>query len=405
MSEPGQGTFLSANAPAGISLLGATGSIGSSTLDVVARHPDRFTVEVLTANSRVDELLALCVRFKPQLAVIANPALETALRQAIAQAGLSTEVMAGPQGLVAAAQWPSANIVVCAVVGAAGLPGTLAAAHAGKRILLANKEAVVCAGSLLMAAVKAGGAQLLPVDSEHNAIYQCLQGSSDRQGVRRLILTASGGPFRLRQNFADITPDEACAHPNWVMGRKISVDSATLMNKGLEVIEASTLFSMPHSVIDVVVHPQSVIHSMVEFGDGSVLAQMGTPDMRTPIAHCLGYPGRIDSGSARLDFFALSNLTFEAPNLQRFPCLRLAYESLAAGQSASIVLNAANEIAVQAFLDKQIAFLDIARVIEEALTYIQEPDPHTIDEVLFIDALARRDALERVKVAPLAGRI
>jgi 1-deoxy-D-xylulose-5-phosphate reductoisomerase len=392
MSEP-PFTMPDAVTPVGVCVLGATGSIGASTLDVVSRHPERFRIQVLTANDRVDALFDLCVQHRPSLAVVANPLLQGQLRQRLDQAGLPhIQVLGGAEGLVQAAQWPDAQVVVAAIVGAAGLPATLAAARAGKRILLANKEAIVCAGSLLMAAVQQGGAQLLPVDSEHNAIHQCLEGATERQGVRRLILTASGGPFRLRQDFSDITPEQACAHPNWVMGRKISVDSATLMNKGLEVIEASALFAMPPSLIDVVVHPQSVIHSMVEFGDGSVLAQMGTPDMRTPIAHCLGYPSRIESGSARLDFFGLGALTFEKPDLNRFPCLRLAYQALEAGQAASIVLNAANEIAVQAFLDRQLAFVGIAQLIETCLGAVVADNPGSVDDILDLDARARQHA-------------
>jgi 1-deoxy-D-xylulose-5-phosphate reductoisomerase len=268
---------------------------------------------------------------------------------------------------------------------------TLGAARAGKRLLLANKEAIVCAGSLLMDAVREGGAELLPVDSEHNAIHQCLVGAADRgRDVRRLVLTASGGPFRTRHDLGDITPDEACAHPNWVMGRKISVDSATLMNKGLEVIEASWLFGFSPDRIDVVIHPQSVIHSMVEFGDGSVLAQLGTPDMRTPIAYCLGFPERVTSGSSTLDFLTLGALTFEAPDLRRFPCLALAYTALRRGPAASIGVNAANEIAVEAFLAKQLPFLRIAALIEETLERMPGAPPKTIEDVLALDALARR---------------
>jgi 1-deoxy-D-xylulose-5-phosphate reductoisomerase len=280
--------------------------------------------------------------------------------------------------------------VIAAIVGAAGLLPTLAAARAGKRLLLANKEAIVCAGALLMQAVQAGGAQLLPVDSEHNAIHQCLAGAGERaRNVRRLVLTASGGPFRTREDLAGITPDEAVAHPNWVMGRKISVDSATLMNKGLEVIEASWLFGFAPDLIDVVIHPQSVIHSMVEFGDGSVVAQLGTPDMRTPIAYCLGFPDRIDSGSARLDFLALKALTFEAPDRKRFPCLQLAYEVLDRGPAASIALNAANEIAVEAFLQERLSFEAIAQVIESTLEHAATEAPGDVDGVVELDRQAR----------------
>ncbi|BAP88679.1 1-deoxy-D-xylulose 5-phosphate reductoisomerase [Burkholderiales bacterium GJ-E10] len=391
----------------GVSILGATGSIGASTLDVIARHPDRFRVIALTAQSRVDELARLCVRFRPRLAVIGDAAREGALRDALRAAGLAdgaVEVRSGPGALVEAAQCEDAQIVVAAIVGAAGLLPSIAAARAGKRLLLANKESVVCAGALLLDAVRTGGATLLPVDSEHNAIHQCLAGAVSANGsaegsaaVRRLILTASGGPFRQRRDFAGITPEEACAHPNWSMGRKISVDSATLMNKGLEVIEASWLFGFGRDRIDVVVHPQSVIHSMVEFGDGSVLAQLGTPDMRTPIAYCLGYPERIESGSPRLDFLRLGALQFEAPDLERFPCLGLAYRALAAGPAASITLNAANEVAVNAFLERRLSFLGIAATIECTLDALQAAAPASVEEVLEIDAWARSVAEKAVR--------
>ena len=388
---------MSEHAPQGVSVLGATGSIGASTLDVISRHPERFTVRALTAHARLPELLALCRQHQPQLAVIADTALEPALRDGLQSAGLATRAASGMAGLLAAAELPEAPIVVAAIVGAAGLRPTIAAARAGKRLLLANKEAIVCAGTLLLEAVRAGGASLLPVDSEHNAIHQCLAGAPPGgAGVRRLLLTASGGPFRQRQDFAGITPEQACAHPNWVMGRKISVDSATLMNKGLEVIEASWLFGFSRAQIDVVVHPQSVIHSMVEFTDGSVLAQMGTPDMRTPIAYCLGLPERLASGSEPLDFLRVPALSFEAPDLQRFACLALAYAALDAGPVASIVLNAANEVAVQAFLDRRLAFAGIAGLIAGTLEAVHATEPSSIDAVMDIDAHARRVALGRL---------
>jgi 1-deoxy-D-xylulose-5-phosphate reductoisomerase len=376
----------------GVSILGATGSIGASALDVLARHPERFEVVALTAHRKVAELAQLCVRHRPRLAVIGEPTLEPALRDALRQAGADARlrVASGPGGLLEAAGAEGADIVVAAIVGAAGLLPTLAAARAGRRLLLANKEAIVCAGSLLLEAVRAGGASLLPLDSEHNAIHQCLAGAAGHAGLQRLVLTASGGPFRERRDFSGITPEQACAHPNWRMGPKISVDSATLMNKGLEVIEASWLFQVGRERIDVVVHPQSVIHSMVEFGDGSVLAQLGTPDMRTPIAYALGYPGRIDSGSARLDFLRQPALTFEAPDLERFPCLRLAYEALAAGPVASIVLNAANEVAVQAFLERRLPFAGIAPLIAATLERAAAAAPDSVEAVLQIDAHARR---------------
>jgi len=377
----------------GIAILGATGSIGKSALDVVARHPDRFRVVALTANASVDALVALCTRFRPDYAVIADSACERALRDGLAAAGLRTRGLAGAEALSTAATAPGVDTVIAAIVGAAGLVPTLAAARAGRRILLANKEAIVCAGALLMDAVRAGEAQLLPLDSEHSAIHQCLAGAGDRRAdVRRLILTASGGPFRTRSDLGDVTPEQACAHPNWVMGRKISVDSATLMNKGLEIIEANCLFGFAPTQIDVVVHPQSVVHSMVEFIDGSVLAQLGTPDMRTPLAYALGFPQRVASGSDTLDFMKLGALTFEAPDRERFPCLRLAYDALRAGPSACIWLNAANEVAVEAFLARRLSFLGIARVIESTLEQAPLQAPRSIDEVLQGDTLARRRA-------------
>lgn len=377
----------------GVVLLGATGSIGASSLDVIARHPDRFDVIALTAQSKVDALADLCLRFRPKVAVIADPARESELRQALVARGLATDARAGAAALAEVAADPRAHTVIAAIVGAAGLLPTLAAARAGKRLLLANKEAIVCAGSLLMDAVRDGGAELLPVDSEHNAIHQCLVGAADRaRDVRRLVLTASGGPFRTRADVSAVTPEEAVAHPNWVMGRKISVDSATLMNKGLEVIEASWLFGFAPDRIDVVIHPQSVIHSMVEFGDGSVLAQLGTPDMRTPIAYCLGFPERVESGSSALDFLSLKALTFEAPDLARFPCLRLAYAALRSGPAASIAVNAANEVAVEAFLDRRLPFPGIAAVIEDTLAAAGTTVPASIDEVIAQDAAARSRA-------------
>jgi 1-deoxy-D-xylulose-5-phosphate reductoisomerase len=395
----------------GITILGATGSIGSSSLDVIARHPQRFRVFALTAQSKVDALVDLCARFAPEVAVIGDRALEAQLRAALQARGLTTTARSGAQALAEVAADERAPIVIAAIVGAAGLLPTISAARAGKRLLLANKEAVVCAGSLLMEAVRAGGAQLLPVDSEHNAIHQCLVGAADHaRDVRRLILTASGGPFRARFDLSAITPDEACAHPNWVMGRKISVDSATLMNKGLEVIEASWLFGFAPERIDVVIHPQSVIHSMVEFGDGSVLAQMGTPDMRTPIAYCLGFPERVESGSSTLDFLKVAALTFEAPDSSRFPCLQLAYRALSSGPAASIAVNAANEVAVEAFLSHRLPFARIAAVIEETLNQTPMCRPTAVDDVISLDAQARQcaaaligRALHPMPVAPLAN--
>jgi 1-deoxy-D-xylulose-5-phosphate reductoisomerase len=391
MSAPanGEGRTRACAAPAGVCVLGATGSIGASTLDVLARHPDRFRVTALSAHSRVDELVALCARHRPALAVIGDEGRLSSLREALAREGLPVRALAGRSGLVEAAQDPGTSTVVAAIVGAAGLESALAAARAGKRLLLANKESIVCAGALLLAAVREGGGVLLPVDSEHSAIHQCLAGG---RAARRLVLTASGGPFRTRADLSAVTPEEACAHPRWNMGRKISVDSATLMNKGLEIIEASWLFSMPGERIDVVVHPQSVIHSMVEFDDGSVLAQLGSPDMRTPIAYALAHPERIESGSPALDFPRMGPFDFEPPDLLRFPCLRLAREALAAGGRACIALNAANEVAVGAFLERRLAFVRIPALIEAAMRGVAAGDPVELGEVLEVDALARARA-------------
>jgi 1-deoxy-D-xylulose-5-phosphate reductoisomerase len=373
-----------------ITLLGATGSIGSSALDVIARHPDRYRVHALTAQSSVDALADLALRFRPALVVIGDATLEPALRAALRERGAAAEPRAGAAALAEVAQAPEVDTVLASIVGSAGLVPTLAAAHAGKRLLLANKEAIVCAGGLLMAALRASGGELLPVDSEHNAIHQCLAGTGDGQrGRARLVLTASGGPFLRRRDLDAVTPDEACAHPNWVMGRKISVDSATLMNKGLEVIEASWLFDMPPERIDVVIHPQSVIHSMVEFPDGSVLAQLGSPDMRTPLAYALAWPDRVESGAKRLDFARLGSLTFEAPDRERFPCLGYAYAALRSGGAASAVLNAANEYAVEAFLQRRLPFTQIAPTIERVLDEFQPTAPASVEEVLEIDRQAR----------------
>jgi 1-deoxy-D-xylulose-5-phosphate reductoisomerase len=376
-----------------VTILGATGSIGTSALDVIARHPERYRVHALTAQNNVDGLADLALRFDPDVVVIGDVTLEGRLRDALRERGARSRVTGGRDALVDVARAPEVDAVLAAIVGAAGLVPTLAAAEAGKRLMLANKEAIVSAGALLMSAVRRGGAELLPVDSEHNAIHQCLAGvrETERDGAR-LVLTASGGPFRSRLDLDAVTPDEACAHPNWVMGRKISVDSATLMNKGLEVIEASWLFDMPVERIDVVIHPQSVIHSMVEFPDGSVLAQMGTPDMRTPLAYALAWPERVSSGAQRLDFTRLGELTFEAPDLRRFPCLGFAYAALRHGRAASAVLNAANEVAVQAFLDGRLRFTGIAGTIERVLEAYDPAQPSGIDEVLEIDRRAREVA-------------
>jgi 1-deoxy-D-xylulose-5-phosphate reductoisomerase len=385
-----------------IAILGSTGSIGTSTLDVVARHPDKFRIVVLTANSQVDLLFRQCQQFKPRYAVLLNEAAAIQLRQRVREAGLSTEVLSGMAALEQVVVLPEADAVMAAIVGAAGLRPTLAAAHAGKKILLANKEALVMAGNVFMDAVRAGGSTLLPIDSEHNAIFQALprgyNGDLAASGVRRILLTASGGPFRNTPlgELHNVTPEQACAHPNWVMGRKISVDSASMMNKGLEVIEAHWLFNASADDIQVVVHPQSVIHSLVEYVDGSVLAQLGNPDMRTPIAYGLAYPERIDAGVAPLDLFKVATMNFVAPDFERFPCLALAYQALRAAGTAPAVLNAANEVAVAAFLDKQISFLSIPRVIEAVLDALPVSMVSCLDDVLGADAEARRAAQQQI---------
>ncbi|HEX5122358.1 MAG TPA: 1-deoxy-D-xylulose-5-phosphate reductoisomerase [Rhodanobacteraceae bacterium] len=378
-----------------IAVLGATGSIGASALDVVARHPDQFRIGALAAHRNVAALADLCTRFKPSLAVIADASLEGELRERLRAAKLATRVAAGAQALIEAAADSSCDTVIAAIVGAAGLESTLAAARAGKRLLLANKEAVVMAGALLRAALDEGGGELLPIDSEHNAVFQCLppkRASLDDAGVRRIVLTASGGPFRGRKadSLAAITPEMACAHPNWRMGRKISVDSATLMNKGLEVIEAHFLFDAPAERIEVVVHPQSIIHSMVEYADGSVLAQLGNPDMRTALAYALAWPERVDAGVAPLDLIRIARLDFEAPDRDTFACLDLAYGALAVGGSAPIALNAANEEAVAAFLDRRLPFLAIPQVIEKTVETTPSSDAATLAGVIDADLTARR---------------
>jgi len=381
-----------------IVVLGSTGSIGVSTLSVIARHPERYRVLALAANSDVDTLLAQCLEFHPRYAVLANAGAATELTSRIRQAGSDTEVLSGPESLLVVAAHPDADAVMAAIVGAAGLPSTLAAAEAGKKIMLANKESMVMAGSLLIDTARASGAELLPIDSEHNAIFQALPadyaGDMKASGVRRLILTASGGPF-LRtppEALSDVTPDQACAHPNWIMGRKISVDSATLMNKGLEVIEAHYLFGARHDQIDVVIHPQSVVHSMVEYFDGSVIAQLGNPDMRTPIAHALAYPERIDAGVQSLDLLSAGKLEFEAPDMERFPCLRLAYDALRSGGSSPVYLNAANEVAVDKFLNGELTFNGIAAVVAKVLQGLGPAPVGSIEEIIAADQLARSSA-------------
>jgi len=404
--EQGTGTSHSAPFPVprslflatrSVAVLGATGSIGGSALDVIARHPDRFRASVLAAHRKLDELVALCVRFRPDLAVIADPALEHSLRDKLAAAGLPTRAAAGEAALRDAAAGECCDTVIAAIVGAAGLESTLAAARAGKRLLLANKESVVMAGALLAEALAAGGGTLIPIDSEHNAIFQCLppqRASLAASGVRKILLTASGGPFRgkRRAELAGITPDQACAHPNWVMGRKISVDSATLMNKGLEVIEAHWLFSAAPEQIEVVVHPQSIVHSLVEYADGSVLAQLGNPDMRTALAHALAWPERVDAGVKPLDLKTIGQLQFEAPDRDTFRCLDLAYQVLAAGGTAPTVLNAANEIAVAAFLEGSLPFLAIAELIEATLAAVPAEPQTTLEALVYADLTARREA-------------
>lgn len=375
-----------------LTILGATGSIGESTLAVVRLHPERYKVHALTAHRQVEKLAEQCLEFKPEIAVVGSAEAASSLRHRLSAQGLKTEVMWGPDALIAAASGET-DTVMAAIVGAAGLAPTLMAARAGKRILLANKEALVMSGKLFMDAVAASRSVLLPIDSEHNAIYQCLPSQAPHygKGVRKIVLTASGGPFRTRavESLHDVSPDEACAHPNWVMGRKISIDSATMMNKGLEVIEAHWLFNAPHEAIDVVIHPQSVVHSMVAYEDGSVLAQLGNPDMRTPIAYGLGYPERLDSGVAELDLTQLADLHFEKPDLSRFPCLALAFEALKTGGSMPAVLNAANEIAVEAFLAGKIRFTEIANLVEAVMAGSCAETPESLEHILSIDKQAR----------------
>ena len=390
-----------------VTILGSTGSIGVSTLDVIARHPDRFRVFALSAASRVEELAKQCEQFHPRFAAIPDERSAEALRARLKTAGCDTEVLAGANALCDIAAHADVEVVMAAIVGAAGLPSSLAAARAGKTVLLANKEALVMAGRIFMNAVRDNGAVLLPIDSEHNAIFQSLprhfgEGLAS-VGVRKIILTASGGPFRTRSlgELHSVTPDEACAHPNWVMGRKISVDSATMMNKGLEVIEAHWLFNASAEMIEVVVHPQSIVHSMVEYLDGSVIAQLGNPDMRTPIAYGLGFPERIDAGVGTLDLTRAGKLEFSPIDTARFPCVRLAYDALKRGDTAPAVLNAANEIAVEAFLNGALAFTEIPRVIEEVLENVTIVAAATLNDIFEADATARVAARERIERAPL----
>lgn len=381
-------------APQGVAVLGSTGSIGCSTLDVIARHPDRFRVVALTANRNADRLVEQAIACQPDVVVLVDSDGAQALEARLRRGGCAATVLAGPEGLDRAATWPGADVVMAAIVGAAGLCATLAAARAGRRVLLANKEALVMSGPLLLDAVRAHGAELLPIDSEHNAIFQCLPPSQPGRrspGVRRLWLTASGGPFlrRPRGGMGDATPAEAVAHPRWQMGRKISVDSATLMNKGLELIEAQLLFGMASGDVEVVIHPESIVHSLVEYVDGSTLAQLGHPDMRTPIANALAWPERIESGVEPLDLLTLGSLHFEAPDRDRFPCLGLAESAARAGGTAPAILNAANEVAVEAFLAGTLNFAGIPAVIERVLDSVASRPVTGLDGVLAADAEAR----------------
>ena len=383
-----------------LTILGSTGSIGESTLDVVSRHPEKFRVFALAGHRQVDKLAAQCKQFRPEYAVVGGAGHAAELEKKLKQEGVSTQVLYGSQALIDVASAEEVSGVMCAIVGAAGLPSALAAAQKGKTIYLANKETLVVSGALFMETARQNGATVLPIDSEHNAIFQVLPrdytGRLNEHGINSIILTASGGPFLNTDlsTFDSITPEQAVKHPNWSMGRKISVDSASMMNKGLELIEAHWLFNCPPEKLEVVIHPQSVIHSMVRYRDGSVLAQLGNPDMRTPIAYCLGLPERIDSGVGELDFGALSALTFQKPDFDRFPCLKLAYQAMNAGGSAPCVLNAANEVAVAAFLDKRIKFTDIAKVVAHCLAQDFSDGRHDIEGLLAQDAQTRRQARE-----------
>jgi 1-deoxy-D-xylulose-5-phosphate reductoisomerase len=379
-----------------LAVLGATGSIGASTLDVVARHPGRYRLHALSAHSAADALLELCRTHRPEYAVLSGTPRNRRLEEDFA--GCKTKLLFGAEALDQVVSDSECDAVMAGIVGAAGLASTLAAARAGKRILLANKEALVMGGALVMAAARESGAAILPVDSEHNAVFQCF---SEGKFVKRILLTASGGPFRTLplEALHGATPDQACAHPNWVMGRKISVDSATMMNKGLEVIEAHWLFGLPPERIEVVIHPQSIVHSLVEYVDGSVIAQLSNPDMRVPIAHALAHPERIESGAKTLDLFQVRNLSFERPDPERFPCLGLAYAALRAGGTAAATLNAANEVAVEAFLAGRLPFTAIPDVIDATLQSCPRSQGDTLERIMQADSAARRRAAERVRVA------
>jgi 1-deoxy-D-xylulose-5-phosphate reductoisomerase len=384
-----------------VAILGSTGSIGVNTLDVIRAHPERFKVVALTAAKQIQRLAEQCIEFNPAIAVVADADGAAQLSRLLQEKKIATQVLYGPQALVEAVTESGCDTVMAAIVGAAGLVPALAAAQAGKRVLLANKEALVMSGNLFMQAMKAGGGELLPIDSEHNAIFQCLpdrftKNPSEHLGVEELWLTASGGPFRDRSlvDLADITPEQACAHPNWVMGRKISVDSATMMNKGLEVIEAFWLFGLPLEKIKVLIHPQSVVHSMVRYRDGSVLAQMGQPDMRTPIAYGLAWPERIDAGVTPLNLTQLTGLSFTEPNFAQFPCLSLAFAAAKAGATAPAILNAANEVAVAAFLDDGLPYLSIPSVVEHCLNVLPPVAADSLETILEADTLARETAYQ-----------
>lgn len=382
----------------GITVLGSSGSIGVSTLDVLARHPERFHVFALTAHQNVERLFEQCLQHCPRYAVMVDVPAAESLQQRLRAAGSETEVLAGADALVMVASHAQTDYVMAAIVGAAGLVPTLAAARAGKRVMLANKEALVMSGQLFMDTVREHGAELLPIDSEHNAVFQCLP-VDGKNGVEKVLLTASGGPFRTwsAERLATVTPEQAVAHPNWSMGQKISVDSATLMNKGLEVIEACWLFGIAEQQVEVVVHPQSTIHSMVSYNDGSVLAQLGNPDMRTPIAYALGWPERLVSGVVPLDLFATARLDFERPDLARFPCLQLAYEAHASGGFATIALNAANEVAVNAFLQREIGFTAIPQLVRAVMQQAATGTPTNLDDIIVQDGESRRHSLSWIK--------
>lgn len=386
-----------------LTILGSTGSIGVSTLDVVARHPDRFQIYALAGHRQIDKLAQQCAQHQPKIAIVADKNLALNLQLLIQRTSPNTQILYGEQALIDAATAPEVTGVMCAIVGAAGLPSAIAAARHGKTIYLANKETLVVAGSLFMETVQKYGARVLPIDSEHNAIFQVLpqpySGNLAEHGIQSIILTASGGPFLHTdlQQFPHITPEQAVKHPNWSMGQKISVDSATMMNKGLELIEAHWLFNCPPAQLEVVIHPQSVIHSMVRYADGSVLAQMGNPDMRTPIAYCLGLPERIESGVGALDFSQLSALTFTAPEEERYPCLFLAYQAMQNGGSSPCVLNAANEIAVAAFLQQHIRFTDIANVVRHCLEKHNQSSLHSIEQLWHIDQQTREQAQQYIQ--------